>query len=89
MRRTTDGFVIAEEDLKIRGPGEFMGTRQAGLPVFRAADLLRDFDTLLAMREEAKGLIERDPSLSDTAHAPTRAVLFSRFAERFSLLDIG
>ncbi|MBN1574149.1 MAG: ATP-dependent DNA helicase RecG [Deltaproteobacteria bacterium] len=89
MLKTTDGFIIAEEDLKIRGPGEFMGTRQSGIPAFRAADLIRDYDTLLTARAEAEALIEKDPLLSDPAHHETRRVLLSRFEGRLSLMDIG
>ncbi len=89
MLRTTDGFIIAEEDLKIRGPGEFMGTRQSGIPAFRAADLIRDYDTLLTARAEAEALIEKDPLLDDPAHRATRRVLLSRFEGRLSLMDIG
>ncbi len=89
MTSTTDGFEIAEEDLKIRGPGEFMGTRQSGLPAFRAVDLTRDYRTLLTARKEAESLLERDPTLSDPANRAAREVLMSRFAGRLSLVDIG
>ncbi len=89
MEKTTDGFVIAEEDLKIRGPGEFLGTKQSGLPEFRAADLMRDFKTLVMARKEALALIESDPTLSDPAHRMTKEVLLSRFEGRLSLIDIG
>jgi ATP-dependent DNA helicase RecG len=53
MEETNDGFKIAEKDLEIRGPGELMGTRQAGLPEFRVANLVRDLDILQAARREA------------------------------------
>jgi len=53
MEETNDGFKIAEKDLEIRGPGELMGTRQAGLPEFRIANLVRDLDILQAARREA------------------------------------
>ncbi|MBN1882285.1 MAG: ATP-dependent DNA helicase RecG [Deltaproteobacteria bacterium] len=89
MVRTTDGFVIAEEDLKLRGPGEFLGTRQSGLPAFRAAHLIRDIETLLLARREAEALLKKDPTLTDPAHKITREVLMTRFAGRLSLLDIG
>jgi ATP-dependent DNA helicase RecG len=64
--RTTDGFEIAEEDLALRGPGELLGTRQAGLPVFRTADLLRDHRWLLRARDDARELLARlgDPELA-------------------------
>jgi ATP-dependent DNA helicase RecG len=89
MTKTTDGFEIAEEDLKIRGPGEFMGTRQSGLPAFRSVDLARDYRTLLTARTEAESLLKRDPDLSDPAHRATREILMARLAGRLSLVDIG
>jgi ATP-dependent DNA helicase RecG len=58
MVRTTDGFKIAEEDLDIRGPGEFFGTRQAGMPDLKVADLLRDVSILEVAKREAFDLIE-------------------------------
>jgi ATP-dependent DNA helicase RecG len=58
MVRTSDGFKIAEEDLDIRGPGQFFGTRQAGLPDFKAADPARDLRLLEAARREAFDLID-------------------------------
>ena len=62
MRETNDGFVIAEKDLELRGPGEMLGTRQTGLLQFKVADLMRDADLLPAVREAAQALIERWPS---------------------------
>lgn len=59
-----DGFSIAEEDLKIRGPGEFFGTKQSGIPDFRVADPVRDARILAVSRKEAFDLIEKDPTLS-------------------------
>ncbi|MGD0844461.1 MAG: ATP-dependent DNA helicase RecG [Geobacteraceae bacterium] len=63
MEATNDGFKIAEADLEIRGPGDFLGTRQAGLPDFRVADILRDGRILEEARKEAFALLERDPKL--------------------------
>lgn len=65
MVRTNDGFRIAEEDLDIRGPGEFLGTRQAGLPDLRNANIVRDAAILEAARKEAFGIIEKDPELKE------------------------
>lgn len=62
MVSTSDGFKIAEEDLKIRGPGEFFGTKQSGMPDLRFADLLRDREILQLARKEAEGLLEKNPS---------------------------
>jgi len=64
MVRTNDGFKIAEEDLEIRGPGEFFGTRQAGLPDLKLANIVRDARLLDTARKEAFALIDNDPELN-------------------------
>ena len=61
MRETNDGFVIAEKDLELRGPGEMLGTRQTGLLQFKVADLMRDADLLPAVRDAAQALVARWP----------------------------
>jgi ATP-dependent DNA helicase RecG len=61
MASTSDGFALAEEDLRLRGPGEFHGTRQSGLPEFKIANLLRDGKALEFAREEALALVKDDP----------------------------
>ena len=61
MRETNDGFVIAEKDLELRGPGELLGTRQTGLPAFRVADLARDAGLLPLVRELADRLLAEAP----------------------------
>jgi ATP-dependent DNA helicase RecG len=81
MAETADGFKVAEEDLRIRGPGELFGTRQAGIPRLRYADLVRDVDILRTARAQAFALLERDPELAAPEHAPTRAVLEARWSE--------
>ncbi|AZZ37102.1 ATP-dependent DNA helicase RecG [Bdellovibrio sp. qaytius] len=63
MEKTNDGFKIAEYDLEIRGPGEFMGAKQSGLPGFKIANLVRDFDLLKKARDAAFELLEKDPKL--------------------------
>jgi ATP-dependent DNA helicase RecG len=63
MTETQDGFKIAEEDLILRGPGEFLGTRQSGLPGFRLANLVRDVEVLTLARKAAFEVLERDPKL--------------------------
>ena len=69
MADTSDGFVIAEEDLKLRGPGDFFGTRQHGLPSLKLADMFRDSRILKAAAGAAKTLVETDPALDRPEHA--------------------
>ena len=68
MEETSDGFRIAEEDLHLRGPGDFIGTRQSGLPELGIADFARDQRWLLLAREDAAELLARDPRLTDPEH---------------------
>jgi ATP-dependent DNA helicase RecG len=73
MEETNDGFKIAEKDLEIRGPGEVMGTRQAGLPEFRIANLVRDLDILQAARKEAEFYTNQGKSSPEAAKMIKRA----------------
>ncbi len=68
MEKTADGFKIAEADLERRGPGEFLGTRQSGLPAFRMAHLVRDVRLLQQARESAHKMIKKDPHLNYPEH---------------------
>ncbi|MEK6628280.1 MAG: ATP-dependent DNA helicase RecG, partial [Bdellovibrionota bacterium] len=72
MEKTSDGFKVAEFDLEIRGPGEFMGSKQSGLPGFKMANLVRDFDILKAARDAAFDILARDPKLSKKEHQSLR-----------------
>lgn len=69
METTTDGFKIADEDLKLRGPGEFFGSRQHGLPEMKIADMLKDRGTLEETQRAAKEIVARDPELSSPESA--------------------
>ena len=89
MESTSDGFRIAESDLEIRGPGDFLGTRQSGLPDFRVASILRDGTILEQARQAAFGLLESDPELSATGHVPLREELLRRWGLRLELAAIG
>lgn len=73
MCKTMDGFVIADEDLKLRGPGDFIGNRQHGLPEFHIADVFSDLDTLRDAGRKAAALINSDPTLSRLENRPLRA----------------
>jgi ATP-dependent DNA helicase RecG len=81
MAETSDGFKVAEEDLRIRGPGELFGTRQAGMPRLRYADLVRDAEILRRARVEAAELLLADSTLERAEHAMTRQILDARWAE--------
>ena len=79
MAQTTDGFLIAEEDLKLRGPGDFYGTRQSGLQPLPFIDVVRDVPVLKEAREEAFALLLDDPKLARPEHAALKAVVKSKY----------
>ncbi len=89
MTRLSDGFKIAEEDLRMRGPGEFFGTRQSGVPRLHVADLVRDADWVELAREEAFNWIRQDPSLSHPQSAALYRDLQQRFGESLAALLSG
>lgn len=76
MRDTEDGFLIAEEDLKLRGAGELLGTRQSGMPAFRLADPIAHGDLLAAAHDDVKLIINRDPELTGERGAALRTLLY-------------
>jgi ATP-dependent DNA helicase RecG len=82
MTDTTDGFEIAERDLRLRGPGDFFGTRQAGMPTFRLIDLVRDRELLDAAAREAARSFE-------SAAPPDLEQMLQTWADRFGLIEIG
>ena len=84
---TDDGFRIAEEDMRLRGQGDLFGERQSGLPGFRFADLARDAPLLMAAREEARRMVEADPTLS--AAPRIREELEQRYGDRARLFQTG
>ncbi len=89
MESTFDGFRIAEADLEIRGPGDFLGTRQAGMPDFRVANILRDAALLEKSRQAAFDVLERDPELNHPAHVSLYDELLRRWGKRLELAVIG
>ena len=76
LRDTEDGFVIAEEDLRLRGAGEVLGTRQSGLPGFRMADLAVHGDLLAVARDDARLVVDRDPDLASPRGQALRTLLY-------------
>ncbi len=89
MESTGDGFRIAEADLEIRGAGDFLGTRQAGIPDFRIANILRDGFLLERARKAAFDLLESDPQLTCPSHVPIYDELLRRWGKRLELATIG
>ncbi|MCF6266158.1 MAG: ATP-dependent DNA helicase RecG [Desulfuromusa sp.] len=89
MVETEDGFRIAEADLEIRGPGDFLGTRQAGLPDFRIASLLKDIRILESARQEAFAYVQKTNQLTTEEAEPIKNELIRRWGGRLELAAIG
>ena len=75
MTKTNDGFKISEEDLKLRGPGDFFGSRQHGLPAMHIADLCSDMSVLQTAQQAAQELLLSDPELSAPEHAQLKTAV--------------
>jgi ATP-dependent DNA helicase RecG len=84
---STDGFYISEMDLKLRGPGEFFGTKQSGLPSLRVANILRDTEIFEVARREAVAFIEQPPTPGDLDRAA--AYIRNHWQRRYSLVTVG
>jgi ATP-dependent DNA helicase RecG len=84
MASTSDGFVIAERDLELRGPGDVFGTRQSGLPRLRTGDLVRDRDIMESAHHEARRLVE-EGGLTDEL----KSFVQQRWQEQFGLIEVG
>lgn len=89
LQKTSDGFAIAEKDLQLRGPGEFFGTRQHGLPDFKVANPVRDLPLLETARQAALDLVERDPRLGCPEHRVLYDEVYRRLGERLGLIQVS
>jgi ATP-dependent DNA helicase RecG len=89
LLRSNDGFVIAEEDLRIRGPGEFFGLRQWGMPEFRVANIVRDGDLLQQARQEAFLLLRLDPGLTAPSHRAVREEMLKKWDKKLELGSVS
>jgi ATP-dependent DNA helicase RecG len=89
LTATTDGFRIAEEDLRLRGPGEMLGTRQHGLPQLRVADLLQDGDLLRMAQRDAGDLLREDSQLRREEHRLLRTMLMAKYKAGLAFIDAG
>jgi ATP-dependent DNA helicase RecG len=86
---SADGFRIGEEDLKLRGPGEFLGTAQHGSLTLKVADLVKDAPLLKLAREDAEGMLSEDPKLAAPPHAALRKRLIALYQERWNWIDLA
>jgi len=90
MVRTTDGFEIAERDLELRGPGEFFGTKQAGMPGLRVANILRDRKLLELARDQARKIVEgTDPEITPRDRDVIMQHLRQHWQRRYGLVEVG
>ncbi|RKU30635.1 DNA helicase RecG [Candidatus Poribacteria bacterium] len=89
MIRTNNGFQIAEADLNIRGPGEFFGTRQSGVPNFKIADIIHDTSLLEAAKQEAELLVKADPGLNAPAHQLLKLMLQKHWRGNLEIASVG
>jgi ATP-dependent DNA helicase RecG len=86
LASTTDGFIIAEKDLELRGPGEVFGTEQSGMPHFKFANLVSDQPILKLARQDAFEIITQDPELTNPDHKLLKNIYFRQFAEKEKLI---
>jgi ATP-dependent DNA helicase RecG len=89
MTKTQNGFEIAEHDLELRGPGEFYGTRQSGMPDFRLANIVRDVEIIALAREAAVELVKSDPHLEAPEHGALRAALRRFWGDKIALVQVS
>jgi ATP-dependent DNA helicase RecG len=89
MTHTNDGFEIAEMDLRLRGPGEFFGTRQHGLPEMKLADVTQEIEMLQVARDDALKILEADPNLSKPMNRALRDALVAEFGDAIRLAQVG
>ena len=89
MENSTDGFVISEKDLEIRGPGEFFGTRQHGLPELKIANLYRDMDILKKAQEAATEVLRRDKLLREEENIKLKGKIVEKFKGKLKDISLN
>ncbi|MBZ4643429.1 MAG: recG [Deferribacteraceae bacterium] len=89
MEKYSDGFKLAEIDLEMRGPGDFFGVRQSGLPTFKFSNIVRDYKILVDAREDALKIVENDPYLEKPEHKILKQVLLEKWKNEIDLIKVG
>ena len=89
LTETVDGFAIAEEDLELRGPGEFFGTKQHGLPEIKFGNIVSDMEIMEQARKEAFEVIQKDPGLNASEHKLLKESLYNKFKGNIGLIHVG
>ena len=89
MERTTDGFEVAEVDLKLRGPGDVLGTRQSGLPEFKFLDLASDGETVTLAKKMAFDIVKSDPRLNKAENSVLRRNYIAKYHAQDNYFDIA
>ena len=84
MRKSNDGFEIAQKDLELRGPGDFFGIRQSGMPEFKLANLLTDNLVLEQTQEAVKKIMEEDPKLEKVENLKIKRALYEKYGEQIN-----
>ena len=89
MTKTSNGFEIASEDLKMRGPGEFIGTRQHGFPEFKAGDIIKDINLIETAKDIAAQIIQKDPKLVSKENYNIRLLLDKKYSSLYKTIQVG
>ena len=89
MVQSQDGFQIAQEDLELRGPGEFFGTRQSGLPELKLADLISDVKILEEAKKEAEEIVKNDPQLNNPANKALKEAVKRKFEDKLEFAGVA
>jgi len=89
MTKTTNGFEIASEDLKMRGPGEFIGTRQHGFPEFKAGDIIKDIKIIELAKNIAQEIIQKDAKLILPENSNIKLLLNKKYSSLYKTIQVG
>ena len=89
MEETNDGFIIADEDLKLRGPGEFFGIKQSGFFQFKIANMISDGSIIWDARKAAFEVIKNDPDLQESEHRLLGEIFFQEYADHLEMIALS